>query len=121
MAPLLAASLLGLAACGGGGSDAESTVPADVDLTVVALDGIRWEQTEYTAGAGTVTVALQNNSSLPHNLRVIAADGTANPVVLDAPSRGTVVTNDIELTAGTYTLICTIPGHANMKATLTVS
>jgi uncharacterized cupredoxin-like copper-binding protein len=41
--------------------------------------------------------------------------------VWDIPSRNDAVTDTVTLSAGTYTLICTIPGHANMKSTLTVS
>jgi plastocyanin len=125
---LLAAGALGLSACGGDddssssdGSGGGETVASEIDLEVVAVDGIKWEKDEYTATAGTVTSALRNSSSLPHNLHFIDETGKENLVVLDAPSRGDVDIDDVELAAGTYTLICTIPGHSNMKATLTVN
>ena len=121
LVPLLVTAALGLSACGGGDSSSDDTVASDVDLEVVALDGIKFEKDAYTASAGTVTAALRNNSSLPHNLHFIDADGAANLVVLEAPSKGDVDTGDVELPAGTYMLICTIPGHSNMKATLTVT
>ncbi|MFN8022846.1 MAG: plastocyanin/azurin family copper-binding protein [Acidimicrobiales bacterium] len=112
---------LALAACGGGSDSSSSgtTVPADV--TVKALDGLRWDATEYSATAGEVTIAVKNDSTLPHNLHIVAADGTQLPEVFDIPSKGTEVDDTVTLTAGTYTLICTIAGHASMKATLTVS
>jgi len=123
LVPLLAAGALGLSACGGDddtSSSAEST-PSEFDLEVVALDGIKWEKDEYSVAAGDITAALRNNSSLPHNLHFIDADGVENPTILDAPSRGDVDSGDYQLEAGTYTLICSIPGHSNMKATLTVN
>lgn len=122
LVPLLAASALGLSACGGGDdSSSGNTTPSDVDLEVVALDGIKWEKDEYSVAAGDVRAALRNASSLPHNLHFIDADGVENLVVLDAPSRGDVDIDDVQLDAGTYSLICTVPGHSNMKATLTVN
>jgi plastocyanin len=111
-----------LAACGGGSSSdsgSDTTVPAD--LTVTAVDGLRWDATEYTATAGDVTIAVVNDSTLPHNLHIVAPDGTQLPEIFDIPSKGTEASDTVALTAGTYTLICTIAGHASMKATLTVS
>jgi plastocyanin len=110
---------LALAACGGGG-DTEATVPADAGLVVRAVGSIAWELPEYTATAGTVKVALVNESTLPHNLHFVAADGTMLTDSLTANSNGQVAVGDIDLAAGTYTLICTVPGHTAMRATLTV-
>lgn len=122
LAPLVLAGALGLAACGGGGSSSSGdTVPADADVVVKAIEGIKWDQSSYAAKAGDVKIAAENLSSLPHNLYIVAADGTQLPDVLDLPNKGEVKTEIVKLTAGDYTLICTIPGHANMKATLTVS
>jgi plastocyanin len=119
LAGLAAASLL-LVACGGGGdSSSDETVPTDADLVVRALDGIRWDAESYTAPAGEITVVFENASSLPHNLYILDADGVQLPTVLDLPRRGEIAV-DTTIEAGTYTLICTIPGHGNMKATLTV-
>ena len=121
--PLVAAGALGLSACGGDddSSSSDDTTASEFDLEVVALDGIKWEKDEYSVAAGDITAALRNTSSLPHNLHVIDADGVENPQILEAPSRGDVDSGDYTLEAGTYTLICSIPGHSNMKATLTVS
>lgn len=118
LAGLAAASFL-LVACGGGDSSSDATVPADADLVVRALDGIRWDAESYTAPAGEITVVFENASSLPHNLHFIDADGVQLPTVLDLPRRGEIAV-DMTIEAGTYTLICTIPGHGNMTATLTV-
>ena len=68
-----------------------------------------------------MTIAAQNDSSQPHNLRMLDSSNTEMGVALDIPSRGDVQTETVTLTAGSYTLICTIPGHTNMKSTLTVT
>jgi plastocyanin len=116
----LAVSVAVLASCGGSDSGSTgTTVPAD--LTVTAIDGIAWDSADYTATAGEVTVAVVNDSSLPHNLHIVDAEGTQLPDVFDIPTKGDVDSDTITLAAGTYTLICTIPGHANMKSTLTVN
>lgn len=119
-APLVLAGALGLAACGGGSSSSGDTIPADADVVVKAVEGIKWDQSSYTATAGDVLIAAQNVSSLPHNLHIVDASGTQLPTALDLPSKGTIQAT-VKLAAGEYTLICTVPGHANMKATLTVS
>jgi plastocyanin len=121
LAPLVLAGALGLAACGGGSSSSGDTIPADADVVVKAIDGIKWDQSSYSAQAGEVTIAAENASSLPHNLYIVAADGTQLPGMIDLPNRGRVGTMTVTLAAGEYTLICTIPGHNNMKATLAVS
>ena len=122
LAPLVLAGALALAACGGGDGDSSSsgtTLPAD--LTVTAIDGLAWDSTSYTATAGEVTIAVVNDSTLPHNLHIVDPSGTQLPEIFDIPAKGNVVSDTVTLAAGEYTLICTIPGHANMKATLTVS
>lgn len=118
--PALLAATLALAACGGG-SSSDTTIPTDTDVVVTAVEGIKWDAAAYTATAGEVSFAAKNNSSLPHNLHVLDAGNTDLGMKLDIPMRGDIATGTLTLQAGTYTLICTIPGHANMKATLTVS
>ncbi len=116
------AGAFALAACGGGGDDGAgsgTTVPAD--LTVTAVEGLAWDATEYTATAGELTIAVVNDSSQPHNLHIIDPSGVQLPEIWDIPSRGGVATDTVTLAAGSYTLICTIPGHGNMKSILVVS
>ena len=120
---VLGVGALVLAACGGGGSDSDTStpLPADADVVVKAVDPLAWDQTDYSATAGDVLVAVENDSSQPHNLRIVDSSDTRLPLELEIPGRGDVASGTIALTAGSYTLICTIPGHANMKATLTVT
>lgn len=121
LATLAFAGTLGLAACSGDASSSDATVPADADLVVTAIDGLKWDQSDYAAASGTIEVALINASSQPHNLHFIAEDGSESPTVLEIPSKGDIDVDNVTLAPGTYTLICTIPGHGNMKATLVVS
>lgn len=114
---------LALAACGGGAAAGPTTTPPPADVVITAVDGIRWDAQQYAATShnGEVVVQGRNSSSIPHNLYVIAADGTEEPGHLDLKSHGTVDTETLPLTPGTYTVICKIPGHGAMKSTLTVT
>jgi hypothetical protein len=117
-----AAGLLALSACGGSSSGSSSdTVPAGATL-ITAEDGIQWSDSAYQAKAtnGEITIAGRNASSLAHNLYLIAPDGTKNPTFIDMPKRGITI-KDFKIAPGTYQVVCLVPGHDKMKATLTVS
>jgi plastocyanin len=124
--PRLAASaallVLPLAACGGGSSasggcgSASTTTPS---ITVHAQDSLKFDKTEYTAKAGDVTIQYVDDGSLVHTLLIKEKSGCK----LQVSGRGDTKTGSVNLTPGTYTLYCDVPGHetAGMKATLTVS
>lgn len=116
--PVLVAGLA-VASCGGDDTTKGTTVKADL---VVAADHIAWDKPAYavTATDGKVIIELKNEDLVEHNLHVVAADGTDNATVISTNPSATK-TATYTLAAGTYTLICTIAGHSNMKATLTVS
>ena len=120
--PLAALVLLVLSACGAervsGG-----TAPAGVSVEVRAVDGISWNEREYRATAtdGTISVFAANDSSLPHNLQVRDADGNDVGPLLDLAGSGSSGTLQLDVTPGTYRVVCLIPGHTNMDAPLTVS
>jgi plastocyanin len=108
------------AACGGGGGESTDTIPADTNLVVTATNAIAFDKTEYSVAAGEIAVAYQNDSPIRHTLIVIE-DGEKVPnFKLVVNKKGDVDTGSITLPAGTYTLFCDVPGHTNMKATLTV-
>jgi len=110
-----------LSACGGGTSAPTQTVPTDAGLVVTAVKTIRFDASEYTATAGDIKVAYSNEDSVRHTL-VVVKDGTKVPnFKLVVAQKGAVDVAAVNLTAGSYTLICDVPGHQNMKATLTVS
>lgn len=97
-----------------GEGGAETTLELAADPTALAFD-----KTELTAQAGKVTIDFTNPSAVPHNV-AIEQDGKElagfEPIAESEKS----VSADLE--PGTYTFLCTVPGHAQagMEGTLTV-
>jgi hypothetical protein len=122
-APLLALGLLGISACGGGGSSTGGTVPAEADVVVRATEGIAWNAKEYTATAtdGKVTIYGENGSSVAHNLYVLDASDKVMGDYIDLPRNGSNGTRVLPLTPGNYRIVCKVPGHNNMNSALVVS
>ena len=90
---------------------------------ITAIEGIAWDAKTYTATSvdGKVTLTLKNKSSLPHNLHLLDANNVDVGLALDVKGNGDTHTLPYTLPPGTYQVICTIAGHGNMKATLTVT
>ncbi|MDP5109680.1 MAG: hypothetical protein NWP73_07950 [Ilumatobacteraceae bacterium] len=110
-----------LSACGGGSSAPAETIPSDAGLVVKNVKSIRFDASEYSATAGDIKVASVNEDTVRHTL-LIAQDGVKVPnFKLVVAEKGALDVGNINLAAGSYTLICDVPGHQNMKATLTVS
>jgi plastocyanin len=107
-----------LTACGGGSSSTPAT-PIDADVIVNSVTGNKFDKAEYTATAGAVKIALEGESSTNHTLLVTTPDnktvGTKLAVQIGGSDAGT-----FDLAAGTYNLLCDVPGHDQMKATLVV-
>jgi plastocyanin len=118
--PLIALSLMGCSS--GSGSGSSATTPANATV-IKAIEGIAWDAKTYTATAvdGKVTISLKNISSLPHNLHLLDKNNVDVGLALAVQSNGDVHTDSYTLAPGTYQVICTIAGHGNMKATLTVT
>jgi len=119
--PFLALALVG---CGSGSDSANSAATAPADAVVItAIEGIAWDAKTYAATAvdGKVEIAAKNDSSLPHNLHLLDSTNTDVGVSLAINNKGDIETKSVTLKAGTYQVICTIAGHGNMKATLTVT
>ena len=114
------ASALALAACGSSGGSSGDTVPADA-LVIDALD-IKFDKTEYSAPAGEVVIAYESKGQITHSLVVSDQANTVIGDTLRVNPGGTEV-GTYDLPAGTYSLVCDIPGHreAGMVATLTTS
>lgn len=110
-----------LAACGGGESAPETTVPAGVDLVVKAVPTIRWDASAYTAPAGEIDVFLANDDSVKHVLVVLQDDKVVGDLELEVNKRGDTAQGTITLEPGEYSIYCTVPGHGSMNSTLTVS
>ena len=127
----LALASFALAACGGddeetSSSSAESSTPATdsggATVQVEADPGgsLAWVEDELTAEAGSATVELVNDSDTPHNVVIESEDGDA--IAESETVTGETTSTTAELEAGSYTFICSIPGHeeAGMEGTLTV-
>lgn len=122
LAVAAAASSLGLlAACGGGSSTPAETLPADVGLVVKAVPSLRFDAEKYgPVKAGEVLVGYSNEDSVRHTLVVVKDDVKVANFRLVIEKEGSVDSGTLTLAAGTYTLLCDVPGHSNMKATLVV-
>ncbi len=114
-------AIFALSACGGGTSAPAQTIPSDAGLIVKNVKSIRFDKSEYSAAAGNVKVVTVNEDTVRHTLLIIK-DGVKVPnFKLVVAEEGAIDVGEINLAAGSYTLICDVPGHQNMKATLTVS
>jgi len=119
VAALVLGLALLLAACGGdadGDPGAEPTVTDDGALRVVGQDNLRWNVEELSAEAGTVEFELVCEDAVNHNIVIDELDAEVAVCAPGETSRGS-----IELDPGTYTYVCTVPGHERtMRGTLTV-
>jgi len=106
------ALVLGLAlvllACGAGDNDgaALDVVTDDGALRIVGQDDLRWNVEELTAPAGTIEFELVCEDAVNHNLVIDEVD-----VEVAACAPGQTVRGTVELEPGTYTYVCTVPGH----------
>ena len=98
---------------GHGGSAAE-TLKLAADPTQIAFD-----TTSLSSMPGEVTIDFRNPATVEHNV-AIEEDGSLLAESDTITQGETTVT--VDLSAGTYTFVCTVPGHeeAGMKGTLTV-
>jgi plastocyanin len=96
---------------GGGGSAVSFTADPDGALA--------FEEDSATATAGTVTLELTNDSSLPHDVQI--ESGGEDLGGTEEVTGGTA-TAEVELEPGEYTFYCSVPGHreGGMEGTLTV-
>lgn len=96
------------------GGGAATTLQLAADPTQIAFD-----TTSLTAEAGKVTIDLDNPSALEHNV-AIERDGQEIATSATIAEAKTSVSADLQ--PGTYTFVCTVPGHAEagMEGTLTV-
>lgn len=122
--------ILLLAACGGG----EPAGPEPVSYTVAGFDDFRFEPADLTATEGAeVTINFENQGVLEHSW-VLVGQGVEpeNATLEDAlagATSGIVPAGETQTftfsapPAGTYTVVCTVPGHAlgGMVGTFTVN
>jgi len=124
---VLAAFVLALSACGGGSSS--STTPATtggggggggstVKISADPSGALKYEQTDVSATAGSISIDFTNMSSLPHDVTI---EGNGASGATDQITDSTTSTT-VDLDPGTYTFFCSVDGHraAGMEGTLTV-
>jgi plastocyanin len=116
---LVAVALVALSACSGSTATPE-TLPATVDLEVRAVSGLKFDKTAYEATAGDVEIGYVNDDTIRHTLIVLQGDTKVGTLELAVNQRGDTDFGSINLPAGNYVLLCTVPGHQSMKADLTV-
>ena len=89
--------------------------------SVEALD-IKFDQEAYTAPAGPTDIAYVSEAQQVHTLVVFDDDNQKVGETMKV-NPGQTQVEAFDLPAGTYTLVCDIPGHkdAGMVATLTTS
>jgi uncharacterized cupredoxin-like copper-binding protein len=116
----VAALFVLLVGCSGGGAGAPGSASSQ-QLNVRALDTFRFEPATLTVKAGQpVQLTLDNGGQTLHDFTL--SQGPAQPVTIPAQAgqkgSGTFTVDK----PGTYTFICSQPGHeaAGMKGTLTV-
>jgi plastocyanin len=138
---LAMAGTLLLSACGGGGGGGGGGGASA--LSVTAQDTLKFDPATLSAPAnGAVTITFKNGGAQQHNW-VLAKNEDADKVATEAAAKNGDATGiagvlaaggllagganeEIKFTApaaGSYTYLCTIPGHyqAGMKGTLTTS
>ena len=120
--PLAAAALLA-AGCGGddNGNTETATTAEGTTLQLAADPGgaLSFDKTSLDAPAGSVTIELTNDSSVPHNVEV---EGNGVEEESDTVS-GESTSLTVDLQPGTYDFYCAVPGHreAGMEGTITVT
>jgi plastocyanin len=98
-----------------GGDEGGSTV----SFTADPGGELAFEEDSATAQAGSVTLELTNDSSVPHDVRIEASgeDVGGTEEVTEGATEA-----QVDLEAGDFTFYCSVPGHreAGMEGTLTV-
>ena len=136
---LALASAVVLSACGGGGGGAGGG-GGGAALNVNMLDTLKFDPATLSATGGSATVNVKNGGAQQHNFVVVKPEDE-NRVATEAAAKngdatgiagvlaggkpvagGASETLTVSAPAGTYSYICTIPGHyqAGMKGTLTI-
>ena len=103
-------------AAGGGGGGGGSTIQVAADPS----GAFKFDTNSLSAKAGSDTFEFTNDSPIDHNFTIESSGG--DEVAATPTFAGGTKSVTADLKPGTYTFVCTIPGHAEggMKGTLTV-
>jgi plastocyanin len=110
---MIAGATLVLAGCGGGDTEvaaAGAATDAAGGVIEVEAGDMYFEPETLSASAGEIAFTLVNTGAAEHDLVIEEAGDTE--VAFAAP--GETVSGSIELSAGTYTYYCSVPGHRSM-------
>ena len=120
-AGLAAVAVSGLALTGCGGDDTsggDTGTPANV--VARGDDALKFDQTQYSAAAGSVVIELVDDGSQPHTLLIEKVNSFKK---LSVTKKGDTDRGTATLEPGTYTIYCDVVGHrgAGMEAKLVIS
>ena len=116
----LSATALLLTSCSSGTSAPTETLPMGATV-IKAVPSLRFDADTYgPISAGEVTFGYVNEDTVRHTLILAKGDTKVPNFKLVISKKGDVDSGTVTLEKGEYTLICDVPGHSNMKATLTV-
>jgi plastocyanin len=120
----------GVGAYGASGSSATaSTIPANTTgagsstaLSIAAdpTGQLKFDKSSLTAKQGTLTITFANQAPLGHNFTI---EQNGKVVAATPTFQGGTKTLKVGLRPGTYTFLCTVPGHAaaGMEGKLTIT
>jgi len=128
---VLTASVLALSACGGGSSSSSTAPPATtaagggggggstVKISADPSGALKYQETNVSAKAGSVTIDFTNMSSVPHNVMIEGNGASGGTDTITSSSTST----SVDLEPGTYTFFCSVDGHraAGMEGKLVVN
>ena len=116
----LSATALLLTSCSSGTSAPTETLPMGATV-IKAVPSLRFDADTYgPISAGEVAFGYVNEDTVRHTLILAKGDTKVPNFKLVIGKKGDVDSGTVTLETGEYTLVCDVPGHANMKATLTV-
>ena len=104
-----------LAACGGGGSQPAGS-------TLVTMTEFKFDPASLSVTHGKVVFWLVNSGSVAHDMSIRDSSGKS-VATSELITAGDSKEFDVDLGAGSYTILCTQPGHEaeGMKGTLTAT
>jgi plastocyanin len=108
----------------GGTAPAQApTGPAHVQVTAEDTEGYRFVLSRSSVPAGPVIIEFVNHGQDEHNLHAIEPTSGTEAGSLPNTLPGAHPQLKLNLSAGSYTLFCSLPGHEakGMKATLAVN